>query len=79
MERINVINPSNASALQPTILSTKLHIPRPRALRVERAALLTRLNGAFAHTLTLLSAPAGYGKTTLLSDCLHQLPRSSPR
>jgi LuxR family maltose regulon positive regulatory protein len=68
MERINVIKPSNASALQPTILSTKLHIPRPRPLRVERAALLTRLNGAFAHTLTLLSAPAGYGKTTLLSD-----------
>jgi LuxR family maltose regulon positive regulatory protein len=68
MERTTVIEPSNASTLQPTILSTKLHIPRPRASRVERKALLARLDEADAYTLTLLSAPAGYGKTTLLSE-----------
>ncbi len=63
-----MIKPSKASTPQPTIFSTKLHIPRPRATRVERAALLARLDGVYAHALTLLSAPAGYGKTTLLSD-----------
>ncbi len=48
-------------------LSTRLTPPRlPRAL-VERARLLALLDGALATPLTLLSAAAGWGKTTLLS------------
>ena len=49
------------------VLSSKLAPPRlPNAL-VERERLLTALDGALATPLALLSAPAGFGKTTLLS------------
>ena len=49
------------------VLSSKLAPPRlPHAL-VEREPLLSELDGALATPLTLLSAPAGFGKTTLLS------------
>ena len=48
-------------------LSPRLAPPRlPHAL-VERERLLSALDGALATPLTLLSAPAGWGKTTLLS------------
>src|SRR5579864_5055282 len=49
------------------VLSGKLAPPRlPKAL-VEREHLLATLDGALATPLTLLCAPAGFGKTTLLS------------
>ncbi len=49
------------------LLSTKLAVPRlPHAL-VERERLLIALDGALVTPLTLLAAPAGWGKTTLLS------------
>ncbi len=49
------------------LLSGRLAPPRlPKAL-VERELLLSALDGALATPLTLLSAPAGFGKTTLLS------------
>src|SRR6185295_3371728 len=50
------------------LLSTKLAPPQPRAALVAREALLARLDAGLAHKLTLLSAPAGFGKTTLVSD-----------
>lgn len=52
------------------ILATKLHPPPARAKVVIRAALIERLNAAFdnAPGLTLISAPAGFGKTTLASE-----------
>jgi LuxR family maltose regulon positive regulatory protein len=54
------------------ILATKLYIPPPRPTLVRRPHLLARLNAALAHKLTLISAPAGYGKTTLVSEWIHQ-------
>jgi LuxR family transcriptional regulator, maltose regulon positive regulatory protein len=49
------------------VLSGRLAPPRlPNAL-VERERLLSALDGALSNPLTLLSAPAGFGKTTLLS------------
>ena len=51
-----------------TLLSTKLYIPRPRAELVPRPRLIERLNAGLHRKLTLISAPAGYGKTTLVSD-----------
>ena len=49
------------------MLSSRLAPPRlPHAL-VERERLLSALDGALSTPLTLLSAPAGWGKTTLLS------------
>jgi LuxR family maltose regulon positive regulatory protein len=50
------------------LLATKLHLPRPRAQLVPRSHLVERLQQGVAGTLTLLSAPAGYGKTTLLAQ-----------
>ena len=53
------------------ILATKLHIPSPRLKNVPRPRLIERLNdglwqdNGFARKLTLISAPAGFGKTTL--------------
>src|SRR5579884_374193 len=50
------------------LVATKLQLPVLRDDVVERADLLARLRATIAaHKLTLLSAPAGYGKTTLLS------------
>ena len=50
------------------LLATKLHQPRPRARLVPRSHLVERLQQGVAGALTLLSAPAGYGKTTLLAQ-----------
>ncbi len=48
------------------LLATKLHLPRPRAQLVPRSHLVERLQQGVAGALTLVSAPAGFGKTTLL-------------
>src|SRR6185436_13333105 len=50
------------------ILTTKLYIPPPRPKVVFRPRLLERLNEGMHRKLTLVSAPAGFGKTTLLSE-----------
>ncbi len=52
------------------LLRTKLFVPPARPQRVPRPRLLERLNKSLqcAPGVTLISAPAGFGKTTLLSD-----------
>jgi LuxR family maltose regulon positive regulatory protein len=52
------------------ILATKLYIPPPRPKVVFRPRLIERLNEGLNHGpgLTLISAPAGFGKTTLVSE-----------
>lgn len=50
------------------LLSTKLYIPRARPGLVPRPRLLRLLNASPHRKLTLLSAPAGFGKTTLVAD-----------
>ncbi|HKV59570.1 MAG TPA: LuxR family transcriptional regulator, partial [Ktedonobacteraceae bacterium] len=50
------------------LLSTKLALPRPHQSLVLREQLLARLDEGIEHRLTLLSAPAGFGKTTLMSE-----------
>lgn len=52
------------------LLATKLHIPRPRPHLAHRPRLIQRLQQGMEKTLILLSAPIGYGKSTLLSDWL---------
>src|SRR5438067_9124586 len=49
------------------ILATKLYIPSPRPNVVPRLRLIERLNEGLHRKLTLISAPAGFGKTTLTS------------
>ena len=50
------------------LLATKLFIPTPRPGVVIRTRLLERLNEGLHRKLTLVSAPAGFGKTTLVSE-----------
>jgi len=54
------------------ILATKLYIPPPRAKVVIRPRLIGQLNTGLStgHKLTLISASAGFGKTTLISNWL---------
>jgi LuxR family maltose regulon positive regulatory protein len=59
-----------------TLLQTKLFRPRPTQNLVVRPRLVEALNRGLACKLTLISAPAGYGKTTLLSTWLNQVTRS---
>src|SRR6266516_2195537 len=49
------------------ILATKLYIPRLRPNVVPRPRLIERLNEGLHRKLTLIAAPAGFGKTTLVS------------
>ena len=55
------------------VLRAKLHIPHTRPELVSRPRLIERLNEGLhlGRRFTLISAPAGYGKTTLLSEWLH--------
>jgi class 3 adenylate cyclase len=57
--------PLPAQAL--ALLTSKFYIPPPRPALVPRPRLLARLEAGLSGKLTLLSAPAGFGKTTLLS------------
>ncbi len=52
---------------QGPLLATKLYIPPVRPELVSRPRLIERLNAGLDRKLTLVSAPAGFGKTTLLS------------
>ena len=66
-----------ALAAQPAVLRTKLYVPQPRAERVPRPRLLARLNRGLAGPLTVITAPAGFGKTTLLADWLASAPQAA--
>src|SRR5512143_1539529 len=48
-------------------LPTKLMPPHLHPAAIQRADLLTRLDGGLTRKLTLVSAPTGFGKTTLVS------------
>jgi LuxR family maltose regulon positive regulatory protein len=52
------------------ILATKLYVPPPPPRIVRRPRLIERLNEGLHGKLTLVSAPAGFGKTTLVSEWL---------
>src|SRR5687767_2697875 len=52
------------------LLETKLHVPRRRRGLVPRRRLTERLDRGAEAALTLVSAPAGFGKTTLLTEWL---------
>lgn len=58
---------------RPLLLRTKFLVPRQRLHHVERPRLARQLAAAFQSRLTLVSAPAGYGKTTMLASLVRQL------
>ncbi len=65
--------PSTSSASPPPMLSTRLYPPRPRSNLVARTRLLARLEDDPERRLTLICAPAGYGKSTLAGQWVRHL------
>jgi len=61
------------------LLTTKLYIPPPRPNLVPRPRLLRDLDEGLrlGHRLTLVSAPAGFGKTTLVAEWICSLAREA--
>src|SRR6266480_5996732 len=57
------------------ILATKLYIPPLRPNVVIRPRLIERLNEGLHRKLILISAPAGFGKTTLVSEWVEGIER----
>jgi LuxR family transcriptional regulator, maltose regulon positive regulatory protein len=60
-------SPARSPPAAAPLLATKLFIPSLRPQLVQRPRLLDRVQTGLLSKLTLISAPAGYGKTTLLS------------
>jgi len=54
------------------LLSTKIYIPTPRQGIISRRKLIDQLDTGRESKLILVSAPAGYGKTTLLAEWIEQ-------
>ncbi len=57
------------------LLATKLYIPPVRSELVSRPRLIERLNAGVDRKLTLISAAAGFGKTTLVAEWLSRVER----
>jgi LuxR family maltose regulon positive regulatory protein len=57
---------------QTLLLKTKISVPPPRAQLISRSRLFTRLNEGIGRPLTLVTAQAGFGKTTLLTSWLNR-------
>ncbi len=57
------------------LLKTKMHIPTARQNFVARPRLIAKLNEGLTRPLTLISAPPGFGKTTLVTAWLEQQPQ----
>src|SRR5919199_6364252 len=67
IRRTEAPHPAPAGAMSFNLLATKLFVPPARAHRVVRPRLLDRLRHGLQGKFTLISAPAGFGKTTLVS------------
>ena len=69
-------SPTLSSIITPVetnLLQTKLYIPSVRTSLVPRPHLVAKLAGIRPCKLILLSAPAGYGKTTLITEWIDQI------
>jgi LuxR family maltose regulon positive regulatory protein len=67
-ERPAAAAPEAAAATSNVLLATKLNVPGLRPEFVSRPRLTERLDECPVRGLMLVCAPAGYGKTVLLSD-----------
>ena len=63
-----LVETAASPALPFDVVAAKIQVPRIAAATVSRTALVNRLRAAGAFPLVLVVAPAGYGKTTLLSQ-----------
>jgi len=65
--------------LPDTLLTTKLFIPTTRPELVPRPRLIERLDEGLHRKLTIISAPAGFGKTTLVSEWIDTFRLDTPK
>ncbi len=69
---------STGSDAELPLLATKLHVPRHRLDLVRRDRLIAQLDAGITARLTLITAPAGFGKSTLLSEWIEQAHSTRP-
>ena len=67
-KRISTASASSGTLLGDQLITTKFYVPSLKAELVARRRLTERLNQGVKGRLTLISAPAGFGKTTLLGE-----------
>src|SRR5512136_1264650 len=60
------------------LLQTKLYVPPARPELISRPRLIERLNEGLQRKLSLISAPAGFGKTTLVGEWVAGCERHEP-
>ncbi len=64
---------------QDQLLTTKFFVPAPSHALISRARLFALLNEGLSRPLTLVSAPAGFGKSTLVAAWVQSKPVESPQ
>ncbi len=62
------VNQTSPNLAQSPLLATRFLVPRSPAAYISRPRLMDRLNQGLQTPVTLVSAPPGFGKSTLLSD-----------
>ncbi|RRJ67263.1 hypothetical protein EHV15_33305 [Paenibacillus oralis] len=67
---------NNEITTRTPILATKIHIPHDIARTIKRQRLIDRINTDTTGKLTFISAPAGFGKSTLLEHWARQARKS---
>jgi LuxR family maltose regulon positive regulatory protein len=70
------MNPS--ISIENQLLATKFYVPVAPGSLISRPRLTTLLDQSLESPLTLISAPAGFGKTTLLTAWIQSLPVNNP-
>src|SRR5437879_4483182 len=69
---------NTAPLFQNQLLATKFFMPVASHPLIPRPRLASLLDESLKHPLTLISAPAGFGKTTALSTWAQSLPANNP-
>jgi len=69
----------SSTPLESQLLVTKFYVPTAPGRLIARPRLTSLLNKSLEYPLTLVSAAAGFGKTTLLSMWSQSLPANTPR
>ena len=65
-----------AATVETPLLQTKLYIPPSQPNHISRSHLVQHINEGTGRKLTLIAAPAGFGKTSLLSQWIAQTDRA---
>jgi LuxR family maltose regulon positive regulatory protein len=74
----DAVDRRGGTAVVAALLQSKYRVPSRRPNAVARPRLAERLNAASRSALTVLSGPAGFGKTTLLIEWLATVPDDAP-